>query len=263
MYPIECEFRLTESYLCLMLEQIASTNILCLDVETVPQYPSFEQVPEEFRKLWLRKAANLKVEEGADDETVYRRAGIYAEFGKIICISTGFLTMRDNQRQFRLRSFAGDDEKELLVRFSELLDQIHQSRMNNRRPPMVLCGHNAKEFDFPYICRRLVVNGLPIPELLNLSGKKPWEVPHLDTMELWKFGDFKSFTPLNLLAYILGIPSPKDDIDGSQVGQVYWQEKNLERIVTYCQKDVVTVMQILLRMKGESILDASEVLIAE
>jgi DNA polymerase elongation subunit (family B) len=126
---------------------------------------------------------------------------------------------------------------------------------------MVLCGHNAKEFDFPYISRRMIIHGIALPPQLDLFGKKPWEVPHIDTMELWKFGDYKSFTPLNLLAYILGIPSPKDDIDGSQVGNVYWQEKNLERIVTYCQKDVVTVMQILLRLKNESLLQTEEVII--
>lgn len=246
-----------------MLEQIATTHILCLDIETVPQYPALAEMPDEFRVMWLRKAANLKVEEGIDDEGIYKRAGIYAEFGKIICISTGFLTLKGDQRQFRLRSFSGDDEKQLLAEFSALLQQIHQSSRQSGRPQMLLCGHNAKEFDFPYLCRRMIVNGIPLPPQLDIAGKKPWDVPHLDTMELWKFGDFKNYTPLNLLAYILGIPSPKDDIDGSQVGHVYWQEKNLGRIVTYCQKDVVTVMQILLKMKGEEILNGDEVVITD
>lgn len=241
-----------------MLNQIAATNILCLDIETVPQHPSLDQVPDELRAMWLRKASNLKNEEALSEEAFYGRAGIYAEFGKIICISTGFLHVTDGVRQFRLRSFYGDDEATLLREFSSLLIQIHGSR---KGLPMLLCGHNAKEFDFPYICRRMIINGIALPPQLDNAGKKPWEVPHLDTMELWKFGDYKSFTPLNLLAYILGIPSPKDDIDGSKVGQVYWQEKNLDRIVTYCQKDVVTVMQILLRMKGEGILEGDEVVV--
>ena len=244
-----------------MLQQLPLENILCLDIETVPQYPDFDSTPEELRKLWLRKASNLKKSEDETEEGIYSRAGIYAEFGKIICISTGFLVIKDGQRSFRLKSFFGDDEKELLTEFGALLQQIHDTRQKGGKQSMVLCGHNAKEFDFPYISRRMIIHGIALPPQLDLFGKKPWEVPHIDTMELWKFGDYKSFTPLNLLAYILGIPSPKDDIDGSQVGNVYWQEKNLERIVTYCQKDVVTVMQILLRLKNESLLQTEEVII--
>lgn len=241
-----------------MLKGINLEDVLCLDIETVPQYPVFEDVPADMKKLWYRKAANLKNDEGVDENAIYERAGIYAEFGKVICISTGFLVQTEGKRQFRLKSFYGDDEKIILKDFADLLIQIHASRIKQKRAPMILCGHNAKEFDFPYLCRRMVVQGIEFPPQLDLFGKKPWEVPHLDTMELWKFGDYKSYTPLNLLAFILGIPSPKDDIDGSQVGQVYWLERNLERIVTYCQKDVVTVIQILLRLKNESQLLAPE-----
>jgi len=245
-----------------MLNNIQLEDVLCLDIETVPQYPSYDEVPPEFQKLWIRKAANLKQEETADENKTYERAGIYAEFGKIICITTGFLSHKDGQRMFRLKSFYGDDEKVLLENFAELLRQISEQRKKTGRAPMILCGHNAREFDFPYMCRRMVVHGIEFPPQLDLYGKKPWEVPHLDTMELWKFGDYKNYTPLNLLAYILGIPSPKDDIDGSQVGTVYWKEKDLERIVTYCQKDVVTVMQILLRLKNEELLLQKELVIA-
>jgi 3'-5' exonuclease len=239
-----------------MLEQISATQILCLDIETVPFYPTLHDVPEELRSMWLRKAANLKNEEGLNEEQFYKRAGIYAEFGKIICISTGFLNVKDGIRQFRLRSFSGDTEAEVLGEFAALLEQIHASK---KTPPMLLCGHNAKEFDFPYLCRRMIVNSIPLPPQLDIAGKKPWDIPHLDTMELWKFGDYKNYTPLNLLAHILGIPSPKDDIDGSQVGEVYWRERNLPRIVTYCQKDVLTVMQIILRLKGQELLQAQEI----
>ncbi len=241
-----------------MLNNINLEDVLCLDIETVPQFPSYDEVPEELRKLWARKAANLKNEEGLDEGAIYERAGIYAEFGKIICITTGFLTGREGKRQFRLKSFYGDDEKELLLAFAALLAQVHENRRMQGRNPMILCGHNAREFDFPYLCRRMVVHGIDLPPQLDLYGKKPWEIPHLDTMELWKFGDYKSYTPLNLIAYILGIPSPKDDIEGSQVGAVYWREKNMQRIVTYCQKDVVTVMQILLRLKNGALLTMQE-----
>lgn len=234
-----------------MLDHIYTDTILCLDIETVPQYENYNSAPLELQQYWNRKAEFLKKAPEITAADIYDRAGIYAEFGKIICISTGFLSYRDGMRQFRMKSYAGDDEKGILNEFAELLLRIPAG--------MVLCGHNSKEFDFPYISRRMIINGIKIPHQLNNAGRKPWEIPHLDTMELWKFGDYKNYTPLNLLAYILGIQNPKDDIDGSQVGKVYWQEQDLPRIITYCQKDVITVMQILLRLKNEPLLVASEI----
>lgn len=223
-------------------------NILFLDIETVSQYPSYDMVPGDWKELWTKKADLLLRNREQDTlETIYNRAGIYAEFGKIICISCGFLQGNGDSRKLVLKSFAGDNEKLLLHEFGEML------RKWSIGEPKYLCAHNGKEFDFPYLCRRMLINALPIPALLNSAGKKPWEVNHLDTMELWKFGDFKNYTSLNLLAHALGIPTPKDDIDGSMVGDVYWKDHDLERIVTYCQKDVVTVVQILLRMTGEEL----------
>lgn len=225
------------------------SNILFLDIETAPQYPDYNDMPEEWKQLWDTKSASLlKYHEGQTHESLYPRAGIYAEFGKIICISCGVLQGADGHKKIVLKSFYGDDEKLLLHQFSEMLNKWSAGEQK------FLCAHNGKEFDFPYLCRRMIINNLPIPSLLNIAGKKPWEVTHLDTLELWKFGDFKSFTSLNLLAHTLGIPTPKDDIDGSMVWAVYWKEKNLERIVTYCQKDVVTVAQIYLRMNGEPLI---------
>jgi 3'-5' exonuclease len=224
-------------------------NTLYLDIETVPQQPTFDGLPEEWKKLWeLKSQPLLRNKEEENASTIYPRAGIYAEFGKIICISCGFMQGAGAEKKLILKSFAGDDEKELLAAFIDMLNKW--SSTGNR----YLCAHNGKEFDFPYLCRRMIINELEIPSLLNIAGKKPWEVSHLDTMELWKFGDFKSYTSLNLLAHTLGIPTPKDDIDGSMVWEVYWKEKNLPRIVTYCQKDVVTVAQVLLRMGGESLI---------
>lgn len=223
--------------------------ILFLDIETVPQHPSYDQLPEEWKPLWDTKSASLaKYHEGQTNETLYPRAGIYAEFGKIICISCGIMQGKADNRKLLLKSFYGHDEAVLLSQFIEMLNKWTPG------DPKQLCAHNGKEFDFPYLCRRMVINNLSIPSILNVAGKKPWETGHLDTMELWKFGDFKNYTSLNLLAHALGIPTPKDDIDGSMVWQVYWEEKNLERIVNYCQKDVVTVAQILLRLNGEALL---------
>jgi predicted PolB exonuclease-like 3'-5' exonuclease len=228
---------------------LSLSNILFLDIETVPQYPAYQELPEDWKKLWDNKSASLsKYHEGQDTESLYPRAGIYAEFGKIICVSCGVLQGNGDQRKMILKSFYGDNEAVLLAQFSEMLNKWSAGESKS------LCAHNGKEFDFPYLCRRMIINRLPVPPVLNVSGKKPWEVNHLDTMELWKFGDFKNYTSLNLLALSLGIPTPKDDIDGSMVWEVYWKEKNLERIVTYCQKDVVTVAQILLRMNGEPLL---------
>jgi uncharacterized protein YprB with RNaseH-like and TPR domain len=223
-------------------------NILFLDIETVPQYPSYADLPEEWKSLWDIKAGYLiRNKEEETFESVYPRAGIYAEFGKIICITCGIVSGARTGKKISLKSFAGE-EKILLKEFAEML------RKWATNEPKYLCAHNGKEFDFPYLCRRMVINNIPIPPILDMSGKKPWEVSHLDTMELWKFGDFKSYTSLNLLAHTLGISTPKDDINGSMVWEVYWKEKNMDRIITYCQKDVVTVAQVLLRMMGEELI---------
>ncbi len=228
-------------------------NILFLDIETVPQYPSYHELPEEWKTLWGLKAQYLiRNKEDETVETIYPKAGIYAEFGKIICISCGVIQGSESGKKMILKSFAGADEKTILYDFSEML------RKWSADEPKYLCAHNGKEFDFPYLCRRLIINELSIPQVLNITGKKPWEVNHLDTLDLWKFGDYKNYTSLNLLAHALGIPTPKDDIDGSIVWDVYWSARNdsekvrnLERIVTYCQKDVITVARLYLRMNGE------------
>ena len=228
-----------------MLEQYDLHNLMVIDIETVPQYSSHDQVPEHLQKLWERKSQNLRKDESAED--FYKSAGIWAEFGKIICISVGIFTgSKDKDIGLRIKSFAGHDEKDLLARFSTLLF--------SQPPNLVLCAHNGKEFDFPYICRRLLINGLPFPPQLQIAGKKPWEVIHIDTMELWKFGDYKNYTSLNLLTAIFDIPTPKDDIDGSMVGDVYWNLNQLDRISTYCQKDVIATAQLLRRYRGEELI---------
>jgi hypothetical protein len=226
-----------------MLEQYDLHNIMVLDIETVPQYRNHEEVPEAIQKLWDQKTLYTRKDETAED--FYGRAGIWAEFGKIICISVGIFT-RGKGTGLRVKSFFSDDEKELLIKFCELL--------NSQPASLILCAHNGKEFDFPYLCRRMLINSIKIPAQLDISGKKPWEVNHLDTMELWKFGDYKNYTSLNLLTAIFNIPTPKDDIDGSMVGQVYWVNNDLERIATYCQKDVVATAQLIRRYRGEDLI---------
>ncbi len=201
----------------------------------------------EWKELWDIKCGSLlKYHAEETRESIYSRAGIYAEFGRVVCISCGIIQGSGDQKRIIIKSFCCDEEKTLLAEFIEMLRKWTQGE------PKFLCAHNGKEFDFPYLCRRFIINELPIPGILNIAGKKPWDVNHLDTLELWKFGDFKSYTSLNLLAHTLGIPTPKDDIDGSKVWEVYWNEKNIQRIVTYCQKDVITVAQVFLRMQGES-----------
>ncbi|MEY3678334.1 MAG: hypothetical protein RI924_475 [Bacteroidota bacterium] len=224
-----------------MLNQIDLQQILVLDVETVPQYASAEEVPAHLMELWAQKTQYQR-RDGESAEEYYHRAGIWAEFGKIVCISFGGFIRKQGEYGFRIKSFSGDDEVELLQGFIDLL--------NKQPAELVLCAHNGKEFDFPYLCRRMLINGLKIPKQLQIAGKKPWEINHLDTMELWKFGDYKNYTSLNLLSTVLGIPNPKDDIQGSDVHWVYWKDKDLKRIQTYCQKDVLTTAQILLKFKG-------------
>lgn len=224
-------------------------NILFLDIETVSQYRSFDEVPDEWKGLWRHKAESLlRDKQPATPEEIYGRSAIYAEFGKIICISCGIVSGPPADRKLSLKSFSGDDERSLLTGFADLLRKWAPDHSK------YLCAHNGKDFDFPYLCRRMIIHNVTIPAVLNISGKKPWEVQHIDTMDLWKFGEYKSFVSLNLLARTLGIPTPKDDIDGSQVGDVYWAQRDLPRIVTYCQKDVITVAQVYLRIHGESLI---------
>ncbi|WP_159799805.1 3'-5' exonuclease [Flavobacterium sp. MK4S-17] len=235
-----------------MIEKVKLENILFLDIETVPEHEHYDMLDEESQLLYDLKTQYQR-KDGITAGEFYERAGIWAEFGKIVCLSAGFFTFKNDIRHFRVTSFCGDEQK-ILKDFSNLL-------INHfNQPQHIMCGHNAKEFDFPFIARRMVINGLPIPPKLNLFGKKPWEVPHLDTMELWKFGDYKSFTSLKLLTKILGIPSPKGDIDGSMVGHVYHVEKDIDRIVTYCEKDVVAVAQVLLRFRREDLLVDDEII---
>lgn len=237
-----------------MLANLDLTKVLVLDIETVPQYDSYEHVPEKWQGLWNKKANTLKKEEEQGPADIYARAGIYAEFGKIVCISVGFFNRSGNNWQFRTKSFYSDDEKLLLAEFIQMLNK------HFNQPDHLLCAHNGKEFDFPYLCRRMILNGMDIPNILNISGRKPWEIQHIDTMELWKFGDFKSFTSLELLAAAFDIPTPKDDIDGSMVWDVYWNQKDLERIRIYCQKDIVTVAQLLLRFKNLPLLKEDDII---
>ncbi|MCX2575051.1 3'-5' exonuclease [Pedobacter sandarakinus] len=235
-----------------MLKSLDLSQVVVLDIETVPQYPSFADLPPHLQQLWDEKTQHQRNQDQTPD-VFYERAGILAEFGKIICISLGIFTYQKKAWSLRLKSFSGHDERTILTQFSNLIKK--------QLPSLKFCAHNGKEFDYPYICRRLLVNGLEIPQQLDVSGKKPWEINHLDTMEMWKFGDYKHYTSLNLLATILNIPTPKDDIDGSQVRQVYYEANNLERIVTYCQKDVVTTAQVLLKLKGMEIISPENVTI--
>jgi 3'-5' exonuclease len=231
-----------------MAEHVNLSDVLFLDIETVPLFSEYSLVPEQFREHWERKSSYI-VREPASPEQTYQRAGIYAEFGKIICISTGIIYKgKDKKFKFRIKSFSGDHEKEVLESFINLLNEHYN------KPKHLLCAHNGKEFDFPFLARRILINGLKLPKILAIAGKKPWEVPHLDTMELWKFGDYKHYSSLDLLAAIFNIPCPKNDISGKDVAGVYYREKNLKRIVEYCQRDVLTVAQVLLKFRGEDII---------
>lgn len=233
--------------------KIKMNNVLFLDIETVPQKEYWSEVSETTQELFSKKTAYQRKEEFSTED-FYERAGIWAEFGKIICISVAYFTSNMQERNLRVTSFSGNDEKELLIDFKKLLD-THFNKADH-----VLCAHNGKEFDFPYIARRMIVHQVELPSKLNLFGKKPWEVPHLDTMELWKFGDYKHYSSLQLLTSTLGIPSPKDDIDGSEVAKVYYKDKNLDRIVKYCEKDTIAVAQLLMRFNNEKLVEEHEII---
>ena len=235
-----------------MISRINLEHILFLDIETVPQHEQFSDLDETMQQLYADKTEYQRRDEFSAEE-FYERAGIWAEFGKIVCISVGYFKIEGEKRNFRTTTFSGT-EKELLLQFKKLLSEHYN------KPQHVLCAHNGKEFDFPFIARRMIVNGIKLPFKLDLFGKKPWEIPHLDTLELWKFGDYKHYTSLKLLTKILDIPSPKTDIDGSQVRDVYYKLKDVKRIVEYCERDVVAVAQIVLRLRNEDLLQEHEVI---
>jgi uncharacterized protein YprB with RNaseH-like and TPR domain len=242
-----------------MLESYNIENILFLDIETVSNSQNYNELPERMKALWDKKAENLArndkslSEEEKVAEVLYSRAGIYAEFGKIICISTGIV----RGGALKMKSYFGHDEKELLTEFADML------KKSGGKSFQYLCAHNGKEFDFPYMIRRMLINGIDVPHILDLAGKKPWEVNHLDTMELWKFGDFKNYTSLELLAAVFDISTPKDDIHGADVGKVYWEDGDLQRIVTYCRKDVITIVNLFLKFQMKPMIHDNEISFVE
>ena len=227
-----------------MIQKIAIENILFLDIETVPQTDTWNNLDSTTQYLWDKKTKSQRKEEIVASDFYEQRAGIMAEFGMIVCISVGMID--NNTGKLKIKTFSGE-ERNLLIAFCEL---FNSPRLNN----IILCAHNGKEFDFPYIARRLLINGIQPPIPFQMFGKKPWEIPHIDTMELWKFGDWKSYVSLELLAHIFGIPTPKDDIDGSMVADIYYKEGDIDRIIHYCEKDVLTLANVFRRMRQEDLL---------
>lgn len=234
-----------------MLNDLNIEEVLFIDIETAPLAPEFGKLSETWQKLWEHKMKS-QLNENETAEDLYQRAGIYAEFGRIICISMGYIAKKEGQRFYRVKSFFDENEKLLINNFFQALQKFMKVGKSK------LCAHNGQEFDFPYIARRAIVHGLNLPKILDIAGTKPWEIKDqlLDTLQLWKFGDYKHYTSLSLLCELFNIPTTKDDIDGSQVARVYWEDNNLNRIVKYCEKDTMAVANLLLRYKGEKIIEA-------
>ncbi len=235
---------------------------LFIDIETASEFPDYESMPDDKKSFWNLKSEQIK-KYGREDEQdltpvahYTKKAGIFAEFARVVCISMGFLHFEDDEPvKMRIKSLAGEDEAEILNDFSRLLVNHYNDPENSS-----ICGHNIKEFDIPFLCRRMVINGVKLPPVLDISGKKPWQTNHImDTMDMWRFGDYKHYTSLGLLATTLGIPTPKDDIDGSMVGKVFWEDQDIDRIVTYCQKDVATTVNIVLKFSGKPVLEGDKV----
>jgi hypothetical protein len=246
------ESKNSHSYINPLLEHIKIDDILFLDIETVPAWPSFGVMPDSFRTLWEKKAVNL-CKEGDTPESIYNRTGIFAEFGKVVCVSTGMAGQHKEGRALKLKSFFGEDEKSLLEALADLLIRLC------RKKEILLCAHNGKEFDFPFLARRMLIQRVSLPAVLDMAGKRPWETRYLDTLDLWKFGDHKHYTSLDLLATAFGLESPKADMDGSQVAGVYWRDRDLKRIWNYCCRDVITVAQLMFMYKGITPLSENEI----
>jgi len=242
-----------------MLKSVDIEKLLFIDIETAPEVYNYNDLSSVLQQLWQKKVKHFIAKQSAEE--VYKnRAGIYAEFAQIICISFGFLVFNQATEAYemRIKSIANRDEKVLLQEFSEMIIKSFSSIHR-----FSFCGHNIKEFDIPFICRRLIINQLVIPDVLDFSGLKPWEINHIDTLDLWKFGDRKNFSSLSLIAHKLNIPTPKDDIDGSDVARVFYEDDDLDRIIKYCSKDVITVARLLMRLKGIDLIKDENVIYVE
>jgi hypothetical protein len=237
-----------------MITKIPLKDFLIIDIETVSEQPNLNSLNQTWQKLWQEKVERSLPENTTVEEYYPQRAGVMAEFAKVVCISLGYFKKEKDQYQLRIKSICNIDEKELLKTFIQTVDQLEANHNQ-----WSFTGHNIKEFDVPFLCRRLLINGLSIPTYLDFQNMKPWETNMVDTFQYWRFGDYKNYTSLKLLAAALNVPSPKDDIDGSMVGDVYWKENNLERIAVYCQKDVVTVANIVCRFKNLSLLEDAQI----
>jgi 3'-5' exonuclease len=240
------------------MQNIRIENLLFIDIETVPQQPDFTQLSTDWQSLWTEKVRWLVPGDTTAEAFYPQRAGIMAEFAKVICVSMGYFRMEGSGPQLRIKSFYGDDEQQLLT---DMLLALKELEAVNSK--WSFTGHNIKEFDIPFLCRRLLANGIGIPAYLDFQNMKPWDTNMVDTFQYWRFGDYKNYTSLKLLAATLGIPSPKDDIDGSMVADVYYKEHDLERIVNYCQKDVVTVANIVRRFKNLPVLGEGDVMVVK
>jgi DNA polymerase elongation subunit (family B) len=240
------------------MQSVALDHLFLIDIETVSEKEDFSLLNDEWQELWSEKISKSLPPDVTAEDYYPMRAAILAEFAKVACISFGYFKKQNNDWQLRIKSVCCEDEKDLLNQFVTTLTQLHHNNQN-----WIFAGHNIKEFDIPFLCRRMLINRIPIPHSMDFQNMKPWETPVLDTLHMWRFGDYKHYTSLKLLAAVLGVPSPKDDIDGSQVGTVYWKEKNLNRISVYCEKDVATVANVMLRFRGLPLLKQEQIVFVD
>jgi len=228
------------------MKDIPIESIIFLDIETVSLFPNLLLADDATKKEWARKImkTNPTITPALLDDTYKEQAALHPEFSFITCISVG---MVKGGKVYIKNIFGFDhDEERTLEIFCETMQKIIE-KMERLQPK--LCAHFGKGFDYPFISKRMLVHGMTIPNILDSYGKKPWEITNLDTHEIWKMGGFNSAS-LSAIAHAFGIPSPKDDIDGSQVGHVYWVDSKIDRIATYCAKDVFALINIFRCMQG-------------
>lgn len=245
------------------MNHIHPENLVIIDIETASEYASFDNMAEEWKTLWQEKVERSLPEGISAAEFYPMRAGVMAEFAKIICISIAYFN-KETTLNMRVKSIYGHDEKKILQDFLATINKIES--LNHK---WCFAGHNIKEFDIPFICRRLIINRVKLPGYLDFQNMKPWETNIVDTFQYWRFGDYKNYTSLKLLAAAMGIASPKDDIDGSMVGELYWsgneeeRAANLKRIAHYCQKDVIATGNVILRFKNMPLVADADIKIIE
>lgn len=233
-------------------------KIVFFDLETASEYESLDQLAlnkPKMAELWSKRCEYLRsrFEENKDmtDEQLYEaKAALTPEFARIVCATFGRVTFIGEDPNVIIKSYCSEHEDEVLDGIQKVFDKFASLKFS---------GHNIKRFDIPMMCKRLLIHGRSLPKGLQIQNLKPWEMPFIDTSEVWSFGAWQEgFVSLELLVTAIGLETPKGDIKGEDVSRVFWQDGDTHRIAEYCQRDVFAGIQALLKLSGLPVVEEFE-----